>query len=479
MGNQMNICIAVAGMGGLVFGYDLGVIIGALPQIVKEYSLSSLEEGTVVGMASVGQLFGALMGGYLADRKGRLVTMQLEAIMFCCGTLVMVLFTSLVPLLVGRFIIGIAFALSMVSNVAWISEISTSEKRGSAISIYEFCVTTGVLLALLMSAIFSWRNAFWITVPLAILHLIGSMNVPESPIWLISANRRSEAEQVITKLGGTTSDLVQCTISSGIGESESLSVWKTPIIVIIIIQCLGLLTGGINIRIYSERIYEEVGIPDQTISILAIILGITKVLSTIAAVVFLDKLGRRIFYMMGVTLLAISNILIAIGGAVPGCYNAEGCTETHCQLVDNNCPSMCGKCPTYAAVFVVVGCTMGFSAYQLSFGPVNFAVGSELFPTHIRARLLGGQIVTQGLLQLATASVFPVFKSSAGLSSPMLFHSLCCALGLVFFTFFFVETSKKDPYQILNELDLLWGRSQSITSDPVSSPYVSDEVAVD
>ena len=453
------LCALVAGLGGLVFGYDLGVIVGALPEMVRHFKLSGFEEGLLVAGASLGGVVGALVGGPLADAYGRKGVMRSQAGFSILGSVLIATSGTLTQLLLGRLAMGAGFSLGILSNVAWVSEIVPAARRGRAVAAYELLITVGVLAALVVHAAFAWRTLFLACVPLSVVQLLCLHCVPESPVFLMGKGRRAEAEAAVEAVGGGAEHLAHCRVLAEVKVGsfwEALAEWQLPFKVMVAVQALGLLTGGVNIRVYSLRVFESVGVSDHAAHQLGIGLGVTKVVFTLLAVWKLDAFGRRVFYLAGMNVLMLGCVLVAVGGAVTGCYAQPGRCAAGPDVDCAQCPALCGECPSYASAMVVTGCFLGYAAYQLSFGPVNFAVGSDMFPPVARARFLGVQVLTQSLFQLGTTLAFPVMLEGVGLTATMLPHASFCAAGMAFVLLRMVETKQSTPQDIRARLDVVW-----------------------
>ena len=467
---MITMCICVAGVGGFVFGYDLGVIVGALPALVEQFDLSPAWEGMVVAGASLGQVCGAIVGGHLTDKLGRKTMIRAQCFALSAGSILVATSSGVAQLLIGRIIMGFGFAWGVLSNVAWVSEIVPAAYRGRGVSAYELTITIGLFVALLVnSADVSWRLLVVLSIPASIIQFLCFVVVPESPVWLLSQGRDEEAQEAIKRIGGGEVHMQQIrdTVSKPIPHFRTaLKEWRIPFYAVLCIQALGLLTGGINIRIYAIRIFNSVGVTGGLASRLAVGLGVVKVSTTLLSVLKLDAYGRRVFYMCGMSLLIVSCVGIALGASMEGCHIADGCeVDNKHEMQDfcGSCPAYCGGCNGGAQFLVVAGCFMGYIAYQVSFGPVNFAVGSEMFPSEARARFLGVQTVTQGVFQLITTLLFPVLREAIGLSAAILFHTVFCVVGLVFVATRMVETKGKSPEEILSAMNELWKRTSVLS----------------
>src|SRR5919112_2785609 len=194
---------AVAAMGGLLFGYDTGIISGALLFIADDFKLSDTAQQIVVASLLLGAVFGALFGGPLADRIGRRRAIMVAAVIFLIGSLASALATGAVFLAVARFVLGLAVGGAGMVVPVYIAESSPSRVRGSLVSLQQFLITVGILLSYginyLLADDAAWRLMIGIGVVPALALLIGMFFLPESPRWLIGMDRDEEARAVLAR----------------------------------------------------------------------------------------------------------------------------------------------------------------------------------------------------------------------------------------------------------------------------------------
>ena len=199
----------VVGGGGLIFGYDIGVISTTITAMKKDIPMDDISEGWVMGIMGVGAIVGALVAGPLCDVMGRWRTIQLQNALFCVGSIVTGCARGLDGLYVGRFIIGMASAVSSIADIPYLNEISPPSVRGQVTSAYELLTSLGVLLSFLVGWLCvggagsssnsisdngsGWRAAFLLPVALALAQSLGMLSLPESPQWLLEKQRAEEA----------------------------------------------------------------------------------------------------------------------------------------------------------------------------------------------------------------------------------------------------------------------------------------------
>jgi MFS family permease len=199
---------AIASLGGTLFGYDMGSVAGALPQIQGSFALSNSQAEWVVSILYLGGGFGAMIGGTLCDLFGRRKTILGTDIIFMVGALWLFLSNSYHQILVGRFVVGIAVSVSGIADVSYLHEIAPIDFRGAIVSANEACISLGFLLAYVAGYVYSsadeeeWRSIFGWAGVLALVQFIGMINLPESPVWLKSKGRIQESQLAWKTING-------------------------------------------------------------------------------------------------------------------------------------------------------------------------------------------------------------------------------------------------------------------------------------
>lgn len=197
----------IVGSGGLIFGYDIGVISGTLGALTDHFSLSGYEQGLVVSILNAGSIVGCIFGGPLCDMLGRWKTIQIQNAIFVLGALLSGLANDLPTLCIGRFLVGVASALSGLADVPYLVEISPAEYRGFLSGQYEILVAVGVLMSFCLDLAFStfksgWRVAFIFPSILALAQSFAMLLLPESPKWFLSKGLLGKARTAMLEIYG-------------------------------------------------------------------------------------------------------------------------------------------------------------------------------------------------------------------------------------------------------------------------------------
>lgn len=196
--------VSIASLGGILFGYDMGVVSGALPQLKASLDLTQSQQEMVVSFLYLGGGIGAAVGGSLCDSLGRKSGILITDVIFIIGAVLLYFSWNLPSVLVGRIIVGFGVSVSGVADVAYLHEISPSEWRGSIVSVNEACISLGFLLAYIAGFVMGsidpnegWRTLFGLSAPIAVVQFIGMIAMPESPVWLEDQGRYHEAEAAL------------------------------------------------------------------------------------------------------------------------------------------------------------------------------------------------------------------------------------------------------------------------------------------
>jgi MFS family permease len=205
--------ISIASLGGILFGYDMGIISGALPQIRNEFELSNSQTEMIVSFLFLGGAIGATIGGTICDKTGRKNAIFITDITFIIGSFLLFISNTFLQVIIGRLIIGFAIAISGIADVAYLYEISPSEWKGSITSVNEACISLGFLISYISGYWLSivneqngWRYMFGIGSFIAFVQLVGMVYMPESPVWLNSKGRVEEAKVVLELISDSTAD---------------------------------------------------------------------------------------------------------------------------------------------------------------------------------------------------------------------------------------------------------------------------------
>ena len=332
----------VAALGGFLFGYDTAVISGTIAQVTEQFRLDALQQGWYVGCALVGSIIGVLFAGILSDKFGRKFTMILSAILFSTSAIGCAVSVDFNQLVVYRIIGGVGIGVVSIISPLYISELAVAQYRGRLVSLYQLAVTIGFLGAYLVnyqllgystsnpdivtgwwSLIFVtevWRGMLGMEILPAVLFFIIIFFIPESPRWLILKGREEKATNILERIYTSSKDaLFQLAETKSVLSSESKSEWKLllqpgirkAVIIGVCIAMLGQFMGVNAVLYYGPSIFENAGLSGGDSLFYQVLVGLVNTLTTVLALVIIDKIGRKKLVYYGVSGMVISLILIA------------------------------------------------------------------------------------------------------------------------------------------------------------------------
>ena len=331
----------VAALGGFLFGYDTAVISGTIAQVTEQFRLDALQQGWYVGCALVGSIIGVLFAGILSDKFGRKSTMILSAILFSTSAIGCAVCMDFNQLVVYRIIGGVGIGVVSIISPLYISEVAVAQYRGRLVSLYQLAVTIGFLGAYLVnyqllgystsspdatgwwSLIFVtevWRGMLGMETLPAILFFIIIFFIPESPRWLILKGKEEKATSILERIYVSSKEaLFQLTETKSVITSESKSEWRLllqpgimkAVVIGVCIAMLGQFMGVNAVLYYGPSIFENAGLSGGDSLFYQVLVGLVNTLTTILALVIIDKVGRKKLVYYGVSGMVVSLILIA------------------------------------------------------------------------------------------------------------------------------------------------------------------------
>ena len=333
----------VAALGGFLFGYDTAVISGTIAQVTQLFQLDALQQGWYVGCALVGSIVGVLFAGILSDKLGRKLTMVISAVLFSTSALGCALSADFAQLVVYRIIAGVGIGVVSIVSPLYISELAVAQYRGRLVSLYQLAVTVGFLGAYLVNyqllawaesgtqLSVDWLNKIFITevwrgmlgmetLP-AILFFIIIFFIPESPRWLIVRGKELKAVNILEKIyNSITEAKSQLNETKSVLTSETKSEWSLlmkpgifkAVIIGVCIAILGQFMGVNAVLYYGPSIFENAGLSGGDSLFYQVLVGLVNTLTTILALVIIDKVGRKKLVYYGVSGMVVSLILIGL-----------------------------------------------------------------------------------------------------------------------------------------------------------------------
>lgn len=317
-----------AAISGLLMGYELGLISGALLQIRTILALSCQEQEMVVSALLIGALLASLTGGILIDRYGRRAAIILSSCLLGLGSLVLIFSLSYTLLILGRIAIGISISLSSIATCVYIAEIAPQHQRGLLVSLNELMIVIGILCAYISNYAFAnvshgWKYMFGLVIPFGVLQAIAMYFLPPSPRFLVIKGDEETASKILEKLRGISTITEELTaIKSSLKDEYQYSFgdlfrskdnMRTRIMIGLVLVFFVQITGQPNILFYASTVLKSVGFhSNEAASLASTGVGVVKVVSTIPATLLVDQIGSKTFLCVGSSVMAASLVSMGI-----------------------------------------------------------------------------------------------------------------------------------------------------------------------
>ena len=452
----------VAALGGFLFGYDTAVISGTIAQVTQLFQLDALQQGWYVGCALVGSIIGVLFAGILSDKLGRKLTMVISAILFSASALGCALCTDFTQLVVYRIIGGVGIGVVSIVSPLYISEVSVAQYRGRLVSLYQLAVTVGFLGAYLvnyqllawsesgallgvplLNKIFItevWRGMLGMETLPAILFFIIIFFIPESPRWLIVRGQERKAINILERIYNSITEATnQLKETQSVLTAETSSEWSLlmkpgilkAVIIGVCIAILGQFMGVNAVLYYGPSIFENAGLSGGDSLFYQVLVGLVNTLTTILALVIIDKVGRKKLVYYGVSGMVVSLILI-------GLY------------------FLFGDSLNVSSLFLLVFFLFYVFCCAVSICAVVFVLLSEMYPTKVRglAMSIAGFALWIGTYLIGQLTPWMLQNFTAA-GTFFLFALMCVPYMLIVWKLVPETTGKS-----LEEIERYWNRSE-------------------
>lgn len=421
----------IAALSGFLFGYDEGVIAGALSALRSQFAISPLLEGAITAAVPFGALFGSLAGGRLADALGRRGALITAGALFATGAALAAMASEPFMLIAARLAIGLAIGVAAVAAPLYIAENAPAQHRGKLVSFYQLAITLGILGAYMSGFALDdeWRVMFLIGMVPGVILTIAMTAMRDTPHWLMLRGRESEARMALAKTrppGSETSaelDEIRRSIGMIAHTGQRTSSWATLFsrrVLPATIVAVGLFVlqqlSGINAVIYyAPLVFREAGFDSHATQLLATMgVGLVNVVFTVISMMLIDRVGRRLMLYIGFAGTALSLSMIAIAVASNG--------------------------PWVHAVSLA-GMLLYIAAFAISIGPLPWLMMSEIFPMDVRPLGMGLASIANWTVNALVVFSFPPLLAALGLASVFASFAAACVAGIVFTWIYVPETS--------------------------------------
>ena len=402
--NVVIVIASIAATGGLLFGFDTGVISGAIPFLQDYFVLTDSQVETITALGLIGAVVGALFTGRITDYLGRKKVILASAFVFATGAVWTGLAPTVNQLMISRFYLGLAIGVSSFAVPLYISEIAPTKIRGTLVSMFQLLITVGILAAYLSDNAFAdnnnlecWRPMLWVGVIPAAVLFIGMFFLPETPRWLMSKGREEEAKKVLDRIEDPEFVVASmASMKSDMAIDASQASWKeifkpwlrNALIIAVGIMFFQQFVGINTVIYYSPKIFLAAGFEGAEAAIAAsVIVGVVNVLFTIVSLFIIDKLGRRKLYFIGLSGIFFALICMGLGFMLPGA----------------------GKW------FLVISMLVYIAFFAISLGPLGWVLITEVFPTRVRG--LGSSIGSLSNWGFNTLVVWTFFKMASAIGN--------------------------------------------------------------
>ena len=426
-----------AALGGLLFGYDTGVISGALIFIKREFGLTTTAEEIVVSGVLLGATIGAIVGGKAADLFGRRRVLFVTAAIFGIGALASAAAPSPPILIVSRVILGLAIGLASTNVPVYLSEVAPPHARGWIVSLFQLAVTVGIVVAYLTDYAFAgiegWRWMLGLAVVPAIVFGAGMFFLPETPRWLISGGQHEVAHGVLVRIRGLAdvnveieeikASLAQQTESGRWADLFSRSV-RPALVVGIGLAVFQQITGINTVIYYAPKILQAAGFNSASGAILATVgVGVVNVAMTILAMFLVDRAGRRPLLLVGIAGMIITLGVLGLSFRISN--------------------------PSGQLAWIAVICLMGYVAsFAISLGPIFWLLIAEIYPLKIRGLAEGTAATFNWASNLIVSLTFLTLVEKLGASSTFLLYAFASVASWLFAYYLVPETKGRTLEQI-------------------------------
>jgi len=504
----------IVALGGFLMGFDASVISGVVRFIEPEFSLSKLQLGWAVSSLTLTATLGMMIAGPLSNAYGRRSILKWAAVFYAVSAITSALAPDFASLVIARMIGGFGVGASLVIAPMYIAEISPPGLRGRMVSFNQLNIVLGISVAFftnylilksgqsgtawskgLMLDVYQWRWMLGLETLPAVLYFIFLFFVPESPRWLIMKGKEAESLEVLRRVSSETQarldlEAIQNTIGS---ESEKKKVplaelfkpaLRLVLTIGIVIAIIQQITGINSVFFYAPMIFEQSGIGADASFSQAVLVGLTNLVFTLLAILFIDRFGRKFLLMLGLSGIAISMFVLAWGFHT-ATYTLTGESADNlpahidraalAPLVDNTYnsdlafkqaitqavgpeearriePELIARATSMNSWLVLMGIIAFVASFAISLGPVMWVLFSEIFPNYIRGLAISFVGFINSAVSFLVQFIFPWELATLGSAVTFLIYGLFAAVGLFILMAILPETKNKSLEELESQL---------------------------
>ena len=404
----------ISALGGYLFGFDFAVIAGALPFLQKQFALDAYWEGFATGSLALGAIVGCLIAGKVSDKYGRKPGLLVAASIFAISSLGMAFSPSRDFFIATRFCAGIGVGMASMLSPMYIAEISPAHLRGRMVAINQLTIVIGILVTNLVnyslrnSGEDAWRWMFGLGAIPSALFFFGALWLPESPRWLVKANKDTKAKAILNKIGNdafanqSMQDIGKTL--AGISKTSYADVFKKGVLPAVLVG-IGLavfqqLCGINTVFNYAPKIFESIGASQDDQLLQTVFIGIVNLVFTILAMLLVDKLGRKPLMLIGAAGLAVLYVVVV---------------------------QMLGAQSSGVSWFLLAA----IGVYSMSLAPVTWVLISEIFPNKVRGEATSVAVLSLWAAYFILVFTFPIIFEKLQENSFYIYAAIC-AIGFLF-----------------------------------------------
>jgi SP family arabinose:H+ symporter-like MFS transporter len=433
---------SVAATAGLLFGFDIAVINGALLSLRRSFGLGEVEMAFAASALLVGCVAGAAVAGWLSDLFGRRKILGLCAVLFAVSSIATALPRNLTEFAIARFAGGVSIGMASLLAPLYISETAPARLRGRLVALNQMGIVVGILLAYLVNWALAvagpepWRWMFAVAALPAMVFFAALFYVPESPRWLVQNARDAEAERVLVRIGGREeADLAMAEIRAALAEETgTLRELFEPGLRRVLVLALGLAvlqqwTGLNTVLFYGSVILaDQLGSNDSSALLPSVLIGLVNAAGTVLALFWIDRWGRK-------PLLIVSTLGMSVMfGALSMAFRQ-----------------------TPPSGVLVIGAMLGATTmFAIGLGPAVWVMLSEIFPNRIRGRAFGLATMTLWIACVTVTATFPTISSRLGASGAYAVYGGIC----LFTAIFIAKVAPETRGRTLEQIEASWKKEQ-------------------
>ncbi|GAB3665872.1 sugar porter family MFS transporter [Actinocorallia lasiicapitis] len=432
---------AFATLGSFLFGYDTGVVSGAMLFVRDDFHLNSFMQGAVVSVLLLSAAATAPFAGNIADRIGRKQTLIATGAIFTVGLLLAAISPNVWFLLLARFILGAGVGAASAIIPVYLSEIAPAQIRGFLTSCHQLLVVVGLLVSYIVDLIFSgsgnWRMMFAVGLIASVAMVFGMLTAPESPAWLATNGKAADAKGVLAKIypQNEVDGVLKSMSNKGDKPSKRMNysdLWHSKVIRPALIIGIGLAAlqqfSGINtIMYYAPTIMEKTGLNASNSLVYSLIIGVVNLIMTLVALKLTDTLGRRPLLIISASMMLLATIPLGLSFTV-----------------------LHGSASSIAALASTAGYIMAFA---VGLGPIFWTLNSEIYPPEARAEAASLGTMVNWLANFFVSQTFLPLSDKIGQGQTFWVFGFMCLVTLLFIVKRVPETKGRSYDEIAKAIE--------------------------